>query len=108
MLLLARHQKKLMLSLVAGTNGKSLTVHLTAKLLKAEGLKVGAFYAPHILTYNERFAINQETISNKVFTEIGNDVINMAEELGIQAYSYELLTMMAFFILLMKKLMLLF
>ncbi len=87
--------KKTNALLVAGTNGKSLTVHLTAKLLKAEGLKVGAFYAPHILTYNERFAINQETISNKVFTEIGNDVINMAEELGIQAYSYELLTMMA-------------
>lgn len=87
--------KKINALLVAGTNGKSLTVHLTAKLLKAEGLKVGAFYAPHILTYNERFALNQEMISNKVFTEIGNDVINMAEELGIQAYSYELLTMMA-------------
>lgn len=87
--------KKINALLVAGTNGKSLTVHFTAKLLKTEGLKVGAFYAPHILTYNERFTLNQETISNKVFTEIGNDVINMAEEMGIQAYSYELLTMMA-------------
>lgn len=87
--------QKLNAILVGGTNGKSLTIHLTAKLLKEEGLKVGTFYAPHILTYNERFAINHETISNKVFAEIGNDVINVAEQLGIQAYSYELLTMMA-------------
>lgn len=80
---------------VAGTNGKSITVHLTTKLLKAEGLKVGAFTSPHVLTYNERLAINQETVPNKAFAEIGNDVINMAESMNIQAYSQELLTMMA-------------
>jgi dihydrofolate synthase / folylpolyglutamate synthase len=87
--------QKLNAILVAGTNGKSLTVHFTAKLFKEENLKVGAFYAPHILTYNERFTINQETISNKIFTEIGNEVITMAESLGINAHSQELLTMMA-------------
>ncbi len=81
--------------LVAGTNGKSLTVHFTTKLLKEEGFKVGAFYAPHILTYNERFTVNHEMISNKAFTEIGNDVINMAESLGLTAHAQELLTMIA-------------
>lgn len=81
--------------LVAGTNGKSLTVHFTAKLLREEGLKVGAFYSPHILTYNERLTINHEIISNKLFTEIGNEVINMAEGMGIEAHSQEILTMMA-------------
>lgn len=87
--------KKINALMVAGTNGKSLTAHLTTKLLKAEGLKVGSFYAPHILTYNERMGLNQETISNKSFTEIGNDVINKVEELGIEAHSSELLTIMA-------------
>lgn len=81
--------------LVAGTNGKSLTIHLTAKLLKTEGLKVGSFYSPHILTYNERLAINHETVSNKVFAEIGNEVINIAEQLGFEPHSSEALTMMA-------------
>lgn len=81
--------------LVAGTNGKSLTIHFTAKLLKAEGLKVGVYSAPHILTYNERFALDKEAISNKVFTEIGNDVIRAAESLGIEAHTSELLTAMA-------------
>jgi dihydrofolate synthase / folylpolyglutamate synthase len=81
--------------IVAGTNGKSLAVHLTNKLLKSEGLKTGALYAPHLLTYNERFTINDEMISNKHFTDIGNDVINAAESLNIKAHTPELLTMMA-------------
>ena len=80
---------------IAGTNGKSLTAHFTTRLLKEEGLTVGTFYTPHLLTYNERFALNNETISNKLFTDVGNDVINTAEELNITLNSFELLTMMA-------------
>src|SRR5438128_2508204 len=81
--------------LVAGTNGKSLTINFAAQLLREEGLKVGTFYAPHILTYNERLSINNETIANKTFTELGNDVINTAESLGVTPNSFEILTMMA-------------
>jgi dihydrofolate synthase/folylpolyglutamate synthase len=86
---------KLNCVLVAGTNGKSLTINYAAQLLREEGLKVGTFYAPHILTYNERLSINNETISNKTFTELGNDVINMAESLGLNPNSFEVLTIMA-------------
>src|SRR5438445_7658844 len=43
---------------VAGSNGKSLTIHYATRLLRAEGLSVGAFYSPHILTYNERLSVN--------------------------------------------------
>ncbi|MBA3954582.1 hypothetical protein H0X48_04665 [Candidatus Dependentiae bacterium] len=87
--------QKLQTIIVGGTNGKSLTIHLTAKLLREEGLKVGTYYSPHILTYNERLAINHETISNKTFSEVGNEVINMAEQLNIKAHSQEILSMMA-------------
>src|SRR5581483_2174666 len=80
---------------IAGTNGKSLTAHFTTRLLREEGLTVGTFYAPHILTYNERFSLNNEAISNKTFTDIGNEVINSAEELNVSLNSFELLTMMA-------------
>src|SRR3990167_4857045 len=38
--------------LIAGSNGKSLTAHFTAKLLKEEGLKAGVLSSPHILNYN--------------------------------------------------------
>lgn len=87
--------QKLNTIFVAGTNGKSITVGLAAKLLKEEGLKVGAFLNPHILTYNERFSVNNETISNKSFTEIANDVINTAESLGLKCHTSELITMIA-------------
>lgn len=87
--------QKLNAILINGTNGKSLTVSLTSKLLKAEGLKVGTFYSPHILTYNERLSINNETISNKLFTEIANEVIEVAEQNKINASTYELLAMTA-------------
>lgn len=82
--------------LVSGTNGKSLTIHYAAKLLKEEGLTVGAYFAPHILTYNERFCINNEAIANKSFTDIGNEVLNVMEAEGINAHSAEILALMAF------------
>lgn len=81
--------------LIAGTNGKSLTAQFTTKLLQEEGLSVGTFYSPHILTYNERFNLNNETVNNKTFTDLANDVINMAETLGLKANTYDILTMMA-------------
>ncbi|MCX5924869.1 MAG: Mur ligase family protein [Candidatus Dependentiae bacterium] len=81
--------------LIAGSNGKSLTTHFAKRLLHEEGLIVGSFFSPHILTYNERFTLNNDIISNKVFTELANDVINTAESLAIPANTFELLTMMA-------------
>jgi dihydrofolate synthase/folylpolyglutamate synthase len=92
---LGNQSKKIKTVAVTGTNGKSITIHLASKLLKEENLKVGAMYAPHILTYNERLAINEETISNKEFTEIANTVINAAETMNLNCNSFEIITMMA-------------
>src|SRR3990167_3796809 len=88
--------KKLAAIFIGGSSGKSLTAHFTAKLLKEEGLAAGVFYAPHILTYNERFSLNGETISNKALTDLANEVINQAESLKIKFNSYELLAQIAF------------
>ncbi len=70
-------------------------MNFTAQLLCNEGIKVGMFYAPHILAYNERFFIDNEAISNKAFTELANEVINTAEAEGIKADTLDLLTMIA-------------
>jgi dihydrofolate synthase/folylpolyglutamate synthase len=93
--------QKLNTVLVGGTNGKSLTIHFATKLLKEEGLAVGAFYSPHILTYNELFTFNNELISNKTFTEVGNEVINTAQTIGVTPNSYDILTMMALLVLML-------
>ncbi|MEX0939806.1 MAG: hypothetical protein WDZ41_00425 [Candidatus Babeliales bacterium] len=80
---------------IAGTNGKGLTINFAATLLRSEGLSVGTFYSPHILTYNEQFAINHESIANKVFTELANELINIAQAEGIKASTQDILTVMA-------------
>lgn len=87
--------KKIKAIFITGSNGKSLTAHFTAKLLKEEGLTVGTFYTPHLLTYNERLVLDNDIISNKLFTELANEVINTAETLKIAPNSYEVLTMIS-------------
>ncbi len=88
--------QKLDTILITGTNGKSLTAHFAARLFKEEGVKVGTLFSPHILTYNERIVANIETISNKLFTDIGNEVLHTAATLGLELHSLDLLTMMGF------------
>jgi dihydrofolate synthase/folylpolyglutamate synthase len=87
--------KKLNTVFVSGSNGKSLTMNFTAQLLDDEGLKVGMFYAPHVLTYNERFCINNDFIANKAFADLANEVINSAEAENLKADSLDILTMTA-------------
>jgi len=92
---LGNPSKKLKTIFISGINGKSLTANFTSLLLKKEGLKVGAFYSPHILTYNERFSLNNEFITNKNFVEIANEVISASGQLNLKANTLELLTAMA-------------
>ena len=44
--------------LVAGTNGKGSSVAMADALLRASGLRVGAYTSPHISCYNERIVVN--------------------------------------------------
>ncbi len=39
---------------VVGTNGKSTTTRMTAALLRAQGLRVGAYTSPHVSGWHER------------------------------------------------------
>lgn len=86
---------KIDIILVGGTNGKSSTIHFAGKLLKEEGLKVGSSYSGHFLTYNERIATNFQTIVNKPFADVVNEVINAAESKNINATAFEIITIAA-------------
>jgi len=87
--------KKMDTAIISGTSGKSTTIHFTCKLFQEEGLKVGAFYTPHTQSYNERFCINNEQISNKSFTDLANKVIQVAQNKNINTSTKDILTMMA-------------
>ena len=43
---------------VVGTNGKSTTTRLTEALLPSEGVRVGAYFSPHIRSWSERIRVN--------------------------------------------------
>src|SRR5574338_1573162 len=43
---------------VGGTNGKGSTVAFIDSMLRAGGMRVGAYTSPHILRYNERVRVD--------------------------------------------------
>lgn len=55
--------------LVGGTNGKGSTVSALAALLRASGLRVGAYFSPHLFRFNERIVLNGECIQDEVLCE---------------------------------------
>ncbi len=50
--------------LIAGTNGKGSSVAMTGALLRAAGLRVGAYTSPHVIDYNERIAVDGQLASD--------------------------------------------
>lgn len=73
---------------VAGTNGKgSVCAYLRAGLEK-NGLKVGLFTSPHLVSMRERFAIGHEMISEREFANVFSYVKSALEEMrGKEGFS---------------------
>jgi dihydrofolate synthase / folylpolyglutamate synthase len=46
---------------VVGSNGKSTATRTIAALLRAEGLRVGAYTSPHVSGWHERLDTDEET-----------------------------------------------
>jgi dihydrofolate synthase / folylpolyglutamate synthase len=51
---------------VVGTNGKSTTTRITAALLRAKGLRVGAYTSPHVSGWHERLDTDPEGFERAV------------------------------------------
>jgi len=50
-------------AIVAGTNGKGSTVAMLAAIVRAAGLRVGAYTSPHLVDLEERFTVDGHPIS---------------------------------------------
>ena len=70
---------------VVGTNGKSTATRTIAELLRAEGLRVGAYTSPHVSGWHERLNCDPATFERAVAR-----VRSVAAELG--ATQFEVLT----------------
>lgn len=88
---------------VGGTNGKSSTTRMIASLFSTFGLRTGSFTSPHLLSVNERVAVNGVPLTDAEFVAAWEDVapyIAMVDaasaEKGEPQISYfEALTIMA-------------
>ena len=54
---------------VAGTNGKGSSVALLESILRAAGLRVGAYTSPHLWRYNERIRIHGHDVADQDLIE---------------------------------------
>jgi dihydrofolate synthase/folylpolyglutamate synthase len=59
---------------VGGTNGKTTTARMIDALMGASGLRTGRFTSPHLESFLERIAINNQPIDAKDFIFAYNDV----------------------------------
>lgn len=78
---MGRPDRKMKLIHVAGTNGKGSVCAYLSSILSSAGKQVGLFTSPHLVDINERFQMNQEIISDEVFLEGFDAVMDAVHEL---------------------------
>lgn len=94
-------QHKLKTVHIGGTNGKGSTTTFLRCLLEEQGLKVGTFTSPYIETFNERIAINGQSIPDEELVRLVAkikplvDDMDTVEELK-NAVEFEILTAIMF------------
>ncbi len=81
---------------ITGTNGKGSTATMIARLLQAQGLRVGRYSSPHLDSITERIEIDGEPVSREVFAEEVLALRGVAEMSEYPASYFELLTAAAY------------
>src|SRR3954452_16183785 len=67
---------------VAGTNGKTSTVRMTAAILARHGLRAGAYLSPHLVSFTERIRIDDEDVSEERFGAAVSRAARAAEKVN--------------------------
>lgn len=62
-------QKNYRIIHITGTNGKTSTARIIERILREHGLRTGRLTSPHLISFNERIAIDGEPVSDEVFVE---------------------------------------
>jgi dihydrofolate synthase/folylpolyglutamate synthase len=79
---------------VAGSNGKGSSCQLIASIYRCAGYKVGLYTSPHIISYEERFCINGNPISEASLVEFFR--LHEAEIKRFRLTYFEISTAVAF------------
>jgi len=96
--LLGNPHKKIETAHIAGTKGKGSTATMLARMLEANGYKVGLYTSPHVISLHERIAINSQMISRSDMLKLINRVHPVVEKMGKKDAPtfFEIITAIAF------------
>lgn len=87
--------------LIGGTNGKgSVTFYLSNLASRYTNYKVGRYTSPHLVSWNERFVINEKIVDDLLLKELSKEVIEKIDEFEINTSQtlteFEIYTIIAF------------
>lgn len=96
--LLGNPHKKFDTAHIAGTKGKGSTATMLAKMLEANGYKVGLYTSPHVVSLHERIAVNSQMINEERMRSLLNRVYAPVEKISRTdpPTFFEIMTAMAF------------
>lgn len=80
--LLNNPQQKFRLIHIAGTSGKGSTAHILGKLLSVHNQSTGVYTSPHLISYNERFVIDGQKITDTDLLQCLNNVLDAASTMA--------------------------
>ena len=82
---------------IAGTNGKGTTTHLLAGYFKAQGFCVGRFTSPHLISFNERIAVNDILAEDAEIIAAFEQVSEVQGSLELTYFDYSFLAALLVF-----------
>jgi len=96
--LLGNPHKKIHTVHIAGTKGKGSTATMLAKMLEANGYKVGLYTSPHVVSLRERIAVNSQMISEQHMLALLNRAYAPVEKIAQEdpPSFFEFMTALAF------------
>jgi dihydrofolate synthase/folylpolyglutamate synthase len=83
---------------IGGTKGKGSTATMLAKMLEANGYKVGLYTSPHVVHLHERITVNSQMISESEMRNLLNRIYAPVEKLSKTdpPTFFEIMTALAF------------
>ena len=84
---------------IAGTKGKGSTATMLARMIEANGYRVGLYTSPHVIDLHERIAVNSRMISRREMRGLINRVHTSVEKMAKRDDAptfFEIMTALAF------------
>ncbi len=89
--------KKIPVVEVAGTNGKGSTAALIASALSCSHIRTGLYTSPHLISFNERIAIDGQNVDDEVLCDAFSRVYDAAGSTPLTYFEYTTLAALVCF-----------